>query len=147
VKISGFIDSPEMHFLALSADGFFEQHAKEPPGSGSARCFVRVHNGGLLVETQYVETKLPPPDSTAAAPVRRRFPVVIEMKIDLEALKVLSEKARKIRAENPDSPLALAAFLSEYRPVVELLKRIPANAPEDPALPAIRDLLEIVFPY
>ena len=146
MQIRAFIDSPEMHCMALKADGFFEQHPKEPSPTESSRCFVRVHNNGLLVETQHVETKLPPQDP-AAPNARKKYPLLIEMKIDLEALKTLNERARKTRVENPDNPLALAAFLSEYRPVIELFKRIPADIPEDAALPAIRGLLEVVFPY
>jgi hypothetical protein len=140
VQINFLVENPEAHVLALKADGFKEERAKKRISSWPTRCFVKIHNGGLLTETQHIDMSRAPVNLGSE---KHEAPVVIDLAFDRRALKKLIETVKKFHAQNPGRPGALNAFLSEYRGVLELLKRVGADASKDPKFQSAHELLEM----
>lgn len=137
MQINLLVENPEAHVLALTADGFKEEPPKKRISSWPTRCLVKSHNGGLLVETQHVDMSRPPVDLRSS---RHQAPVIIDIAVNVRAMRKLLDNMKQFKKRSKE----LSAFLSEYRPAIELLKQVDEAELRDPKLEDVRTLLGLV---
>ena len=136
------IKNASLHMMAIGADGFYEVASQRDNRAAKTRSFTKVHNDGLLIETQRIDTSPPPggtppgaapggtPSGTASEgtasggirPGTTETPVTLELQVNekllAQATENMVEKRRKAGAA-----FDLSASLSEYKSVLDFLKK------------------------
>lgn len=118
--ITLFVKNPEAHALALAADGFRETKLRKRLSSWPTRCFQKIHNGGLLIETQHIDMSRAPLDALDGS---HQATVEVDLKLNLKALRQLTNDVKN-----------MTAFLSEHHGLIERLNRYAPFLKNDPLI-------------
>jgi len=144
-EITFFVPNPELHMRALSSDGFQEISTKIRLSSWPTRCFKKIHHGGLLTETQYIDMSRPPLVLTK----NHQATVVMSLDLDRNALKKLIRSLEVEKQsgakESLSGPSKLNALLSEYHESFRLLKQHSLALKKNPSDAKLIDQFLTIF--